>query len=46
MDLKDLQFEADSFLKWGTLKQKVDVSQMIDASYAKAAVERLGRIGI
>jgi NitT/TauT family transport system substrate-binding protein len=46
MDLKDLQFEADSFLKWGTLRQKVDVSQMIDASYAKAAVERLGRIGI
>jgi len=44
MDLKELQFEADSFLKYGTLKQKVDASKMVDPSYAKAAVERLGSI--
>jgi NitT/TauT family transport system substrate-binding protein len=44
MDLKELQFEADSFLKYGTLKQKMDASTMVDPSYARRAVELLGRI--
>jgi len=42
MDLKEVQFEADSFLKYGTLKQKVDASTMVDPSYAKKAVDVLG----
>ena len=33
----------DYFVSFGTLQQKVDLSKVIDGSYAEYAVSRIGR---
>ncbi|MBV9121490.1 MAG: hypothetical protein JOZ39_12345 [Chloroflexi bacterium] len=44
MDLKELQNDADSFTRYGTVKQKVDVGTIVDSTFGQAAVDRLGKI--
>jgi len=44
MDPTNIQYEADAFLRYGTLKQKIEASTVIDQELANRAVARIGRI--
>jgi NitT/TauT family transport system substrate-binding protein len=44
MDATVMNEVQDYFIKYGTQQQKVDLSKVIDSSYADYAVSRLGRV--
>jgi len=44
IDPAPLAYSADAFVRYGTATQRIDVSQLIDPSWARAAVERIGRV--
>ncbi len=44
LDPRPLEEIRDYYLKFGTLQQRVEVSQVLDRSYADYALQRLGRL--
>jgi NitT/TauT family transport system substrate-binding protein len=44
IDPAPLAYSADAFVRYGTATQRIDVNQLIDPSWARAAVERIGRV--
>ncbi|HWP28116.1 MAG TPA: ABC transporter substrate-binding protein [Chloroflexota bacterium] len=44
LDAQPLNEIQDYYVKFGTLQQRVDVSQVLDRSYAEYALARLGRL--
>jgi NitT/TauT family transport system substrate-binding protein len=44
MDASPLSYVQDEFVKFGTAKQKIDVNQVVDSSFARTAVQRIGRV--
>src|SRR5262249_19596400 len=44
IDPAPLAYSADAFVRYGTATQRIDVNQLIDASWARAAVQRIGRV--
>jgi len=44
MPLNALSDEVDAYVRFGSVKQKPDLSQIVDPSFAKAAVELIGKV--
>jgi NitT/TauT family transport system substrate-binding protein len=44
LDPRTIDEQQDYYVRFGTQQQKLDLSHMLDSSYAQYAVERLGRV--